>query len=141
MLQAFEQFLNDKEKIPKKNAPYYVKWVSDCYRYFDKPETQLLTNEQSAEFLSRLAKKHEDWQVQQADRALRLYGYFLARKQGSEDGPSVDKQGDWKDIEEKMRQALRLRHRSYSTEKTYILWLRQFHAEPAGRMIFSHIFF
>jgi hypothetical protein len=56
MLPAFEQFLSDKERIPQKNALYYVKWVSDCYRYFDKPETQLLTNEQNVEFLSRLSK-------------------------------------------------------------------------------------
>jgi site-specific recombinase XerD len=66
MLQAFEQFLMDKEEVPKKNAPYYLKWVSDCYRFVDKPETQSLTNEQTAEFLSWLTKKHEDWQVQQA---------------------------------------------------------------------------
>jgi hypothetical protein len=26
-------------------------------------------NEQTAEFFSRLTQKHEDWQVQQADRA------------------------------------------------------------------------
>ena len=64
MLQAFNQFLNIKERIPEKNIPYYVKWVSDCYRYFDKPETQLLTNDQNAKFLNHLAKKHEDWQVQ-----------------------------------------------------------------------------
>ena len=133
MLQAIEQFLMDKEGVPKKNAPYHVKWGSDCYRFVDKPETQSLTNEQTAEFLSRLAKKHEDWQVQQADRALKLYGYFLARKQRSEDGPSVDNQGDWKEIEKKMRQALRLLHRSYSTEKTYILWLRQFQGFLYGK--------
>jgi integron integrase len=137
MLQAFEQFLSDKERIPKKNAPYYIKWVSDCYRYFDKPQTQLLTNEQSAEFLSRLAKKHEDWKVQQADRALKLYGYFLTRKQRSEDGPSVDNQGNWEEIEEKIRQALRLRHRSYSTEKTYVLWLRQFQGFVNGKHLSS----
>jgi hypothetical protein len=88
----------DKEGVPKKNAPYYVKWVSDCYRFIDKPETQSLTNEQAAEFLSRLTKKHEDWQVQQADRALKLYGYFLTCKQRSEDGPLVDNQGDWNEI-------------------------------------------
>jgi len=133
MLQAFEQFLMDKEGVPKKNAPYYVKWVSDCYRFVDKPETQSLTNEQTAEFLIRLTKKLEDWQVQQADRALRSYGYFLTRKQRSEGEPSVNNQGDWKEIEEKMRQALRLRHRSYSTEQTYIQWLRQFHGFLDGK--------
>ncbi|MEW6586273.1 MAG: site-specific integrase, partial [Nitrospirota bacterium] len=31
-------------------------------------------------------------------------------------------------IEAKMREALRLRHMSYSTEKTYILWARGFRA-------------
>ncbi|GFP38105.1 hypothetical protein HKBW3S44_01785 [Candidatus Hakubella thermalkaliphila] len=40
---------------------------------------------------------------------------------------------DWKKIEEKTREALRLRHRSYSTEKTYILWLRQFQGFVNGK--------
>ena len=40
---------------------------------------------------------------------------------------------DWKKIEEKMREALRLRHRSYSTEKTYVMWLRQFQGFVNGR--------
>ena len=63
MLQPFSQFLSGKERIPEKNVPYYVKWVSDCYRYFDKSETQLLTNDQNAKFLNHLAKKHEDTHV------------------------------------------------------------------------------
>lgn len=29
MLQAFKQFLITKERLPEKNLPYYVKWVSD----------------------------------------------------------------------------------------------------------------
>jgi integron integrase len=133
MLQAFEQFLIHKEGVPGKNAPYYVKWVSDCYQFVDKPDTQPLTNEQTAEYLSRLTKKHEDWQVQQADRALKLYDYFLSRGQRSEEGASVDNQGDWKELEKKMREALRLRHRSYSTEQTYIQWLRQFQGFLGGK--------
>lgn len=133
MLQAFEQFLICKEGVPGKNVPYYVKWVSDCYRFVDKPETQPLTNEQTAEFLSRLAKKHEDWQVQQADRALKLYDYFLSRGQRSEDGALVNNQENWKEIEKKMREALRLRHRSYSTEQTYIQWIRQFQGFLDGK--------
>ena len=72
MLTAFRQFLEEKERIQDKYVTCYLKWVSDCYRYFNIPETQLLMNEQIAQFLSHLAKKHEDWQVQQADRVLRL---------------------------------------------------------------------
>jgi hypothetical protein len=59
MLQAFEQFLISKEGVPGKNAPYYVKWVSDCYRFVDKPETQPLTNEQTAEFFT-FGQRSED---------------------------------------------------------------------------------
>jgi len=117
MLDAFKQFLSTKERLPEKNLHYYVKWVSDCYRYF----------------LNHLAKKHEDWQVQQADRALRLYGYFLTRIKRNADGSSGDMPDNWKKIEEKTREALRLRHRSYSTEKTYILWLRQFQGFINGK--------
>ncbi len=125
MLWAFKLFLSEKERLPEKNTPYYVKWVSDCYRYFDVPESQPLTNEQNAKFLNRLAKKHEDWQVQQAERALKLYGYFLSRPQKNNAEAAIADSSDWQRIEESLRGALKLRHRSYSTEKTYILWLRQ----------------
>jgi len=77
MLDAFKQFLSAKERLPEKNLHYYLKWVSDCYHYFNIPESQLLSNDQNSNFLNFLSKKHEDWQVQQADRALKLYGYFL----------------------------------------------------------------
>lgn len=53
MLQAFEQFLMNNEGVPRKNAPYYVKWVSECYRFVDKPETKPLTKEQTAEYPRR----------------------------------------------------------------------------------------
>jgi hypothetical protein len=101
MLKAFKQFLNEKERIPEKNIPYYVKWVLDCCRYFNVPETQLLTNDQRSQFLTHLAKNHEDWQVQQADRSLRLYGYFLSRAQKNEEGATADLPKDWKKIEER----------------------------------------
>ncbi len=126
MFRPFEEFLSNKERTPEKKIPYCLKWVSDCYRYFNLPETQWLTNEQHLQFLNHLAKKHEDWQVQQADRAIRLYGFFLSRTDAIKKGAEDVLSGDWKAIEERLREALRLRHRSYSTEKTYTLWLRQF---------------
>jgi len=102
MLTTFKQFLNNKERIPERNIPYYLKWVADCYRFFNAPETHLLTNDQTSQFLTHLAKKHEDWQVEQADRALRLYGYFLSKTKKGEDVPGPDLSGDWKRIEERM---------------------------------------
>ena len=72
-----------------------------------------------------MAKTHEDWQVKQADTALRLYQYFLSQSE-KDSRPEGAAAPEWRGIEEKMREALRLRHRSNSTEKTYITWLRSF---------------
>ena len=126
MLATFRQFLSIKERVPERNIPYYLKWVSDCYRFFNLSEMTPLENHQRAQFLTHLAKNHEDWQVEQADRALRLYEYFLSKTKTDQNEPVADLSGDWKRLEDKTREALKLRHRSYSTEKTYILWLRQF---------------
>lgn len=137
MLTIFGQFLIDKERLQEKYVPYYVKWVSDCYRYFNEPETQPLTNEQRAQFLKRLADNSEDWQVRQAERALRLYDFFLLRKMKEEAGSAPGEAADWLLVEERTKEALRLRHRSLSTEKTYLSWLRQFRGFVKERQPFT----
>jgi integron integrase len=73
-----------------------------------------------------MAKRHEDWQVKQADTALRLYDFFLSKNVTPTMGETSSHNETWKLLEEKMRNALRLRHRSLSTEKTYLIWLRSF---------------
>ena len=137
MLTAFEQFLLDKERLQEKYVPYYVKWVSDCYRYHNLPETEPLTNDQRAQFLKRLADNAEDWQVKQAERALRLYDFFLLQKMKDKTGEAPGEAADWLLVEERTREALRLRHRSLSTEKTYLIWLRQFRGFVKDRQPFS----
>jgi integron integrase len=127
MLEPFKNFLSLKGKVNDKYIPFYLKWVTEGYRFLDIPLTQPITNEQKSQFLKRLSKNHEDWQVNQADNALRLYGYFLSSQQSDKsDGIQETLINDWKAVEEKTIEAIRLRHRSYSTEKTYIAWLRQF---------------
>ena len=73
-----------------------------------------------------MGKIYEERRVNQADTALRLYDYFLSQTSLPKTrDPSPDKES-WRSLEEKMREALRLRQRSLSTEKTYLLWLRNF---------------
>lgn len=83
--------------------------------------TQAITNGQKSQFLKHFSKNHEDWQVNQADNALRLYSYFLSLEYSAQ-ASSISEEliNKWKAVEEKTTEALRLRHRSYSTEKTYI---------------------
>ncbi len=92
-----------------------------------------MNSDQRQLFLRDFAKKHEDWQVKQADHALRLYEYFLSLKPEVEKSPAQDRLHVWEILEAKTREALRLRHRSLSTEKTYLRWLPAFSAFVDGR--------
>ena len=127
MLETFKSFLSSKGKVNDKYIPFYLKWITEGFSFLDIPLSQTITNEQKSQFLKHLSKSHEDWQVNQADHAIRLYGYFLSREHSNEAG-GISKAliNNWKAVEEKTIEAIRLRHRSYSTEKTYIAWLRQF---------------
>jgi len=75
-----------------------------------------------------MGKRYEKRQVKQADTALRLYDYFLSKRILLPSGESSTHDKIWKALEEKMREAFRLRHRSLSTEKAYLSWLRSFKA-------------
>lgn len=121
MLEPFKNFLSSKGRMQSKYIPFYLRWVADCYRFLDIALSQCITNEQKSQFLKHLSKSHEDWQVNQADNALRLYSYFLSRPSTDENVHlSATEIDDWKSIEKKTIEAIRLRHRSYSTEKTYL---------------------
>ena len=79
MLRAYEAFLFKKGTIKSQYVPFYLKWVHDCYSSLNEPLSDRLGAERKKQFLSEMAKQHEDWQVKQADTALRLYDYFLSK--------------------------------------------------------------
>ena len=79
MLKAYEIFLNKKGNIKSQYIPYYLKWVSDCYHFLNQPLSTRLNSDKKKEFLSDMGRKYEEWQVNQADAALRLYDYFLSK--------------------------------------------------------------
>jgi len=116
MLRAYEEFLTKKGTVKTQYVPYYLKWVSDCYAFLNEPLSNRLGTEQKKQFLSNIAKRHEDWQVKQADTALRLYEYFLSRSITATIGEPISPEEKWRLLEERMRDSLRLRHRSLSTE-------------------------
>ena len=135
MPNGFREYLLKQGNVKANHVPYLIKWVGNFYSFVKIADTSFITAEQKNQYLSHLSKNHEDWQVNQADTALRLYNYFLS--QGNNMPlPSNGSLRDWDGIEEKLIEALRLRHRSYSTEKTYKTWVRSFrhflnHKEPS----------
>jgi len=81
---------------------------------------------QKRDFLQHMAKTHEEWQVKQAEMALRLYSFYLALLPAAPSTADGEHVMAWVEVESKMRERLRLKQRSYSTEKTYVGWLRAF---------------
>ena len=126
MLMDYETFLNKKCTVKPQYVPYYLKWVSDCYGFLNESLSNRLNSDQKKQFLSDMAKRYEDWQVKQADTALRLYDFFLSKNIIPKIGDPFIHKDTWAVLEGMMRDALRLRHRSLSTEKTYLIWLRGF---------------
>lgn len=130
MFQGFGEYLVRKAGLHEKYIPYYLNWISSCYAFVNQPDNSLLSSGEIQNYLNHISKTREDWQVKQAETALRFYGHYLTSADGgASSGIESSTTGDgalWVAMEKKTRDALRLRHRSYSTEKTYINWLQAF---------------
>ncbi len=72
MLRAYEAFLIKKGTIKSQYVPFYLKWVFNCYAFLNESFSNRPGNEQKKQYLSDMAKRQEDWQVEQADTSLRL---------------------------------------------------------------------
>jgi len=124
----FITFLKEKQKIPEKKVPFYLHWISKYHKF---SKTNLSDNCRSIEcFIVELRQKHEEWQVKQAEEAVRSYHYFKNRKESlqSKKITSINHEEyrDWNKIKEKTVRLIRLRHLSYRTEKAYLGWIKRF---------------
>ena len=85
-------------------------------------------------FLDNLAnnQKLPDWQVEQAENAVRLYINNFLSGDVSSLSPNVEsvaenKLPDYQEVQRKLREVIRIKHYAYSTERTYIEWFQRFH--------------
>jgi len=125
VLVNYKKYLLEEVKIAEKYIPYYIKWTSECLDFLIKEKGQRISNEEKERFLLHLSENHEDWQVKQADYAIKLYNHFLLKKQRGQRAEAKPKR-EWDKVEEKTGKALRLKQLSYRTEQTYIGWIKRF---------------
>jgi integron integrase len=127
-MNDFRSFLLGKCRIPENKVPFYLQWISK-YNTFSKNSPH---GDDSLEisYLNALSRKYENWQVQQAKKAISLYFYFKTTRSPSNPNTDIsipsEIHSDWKSVKEELVRLLRLRHRSFRTEKTYIGWVRRF---------------
>ncbi len=134
-LDNFENFLKAKQLIADKQLPYYRHWVERFLSFCEKQATSPGNDAQVGPFLQVLAKTKEEWQVKQAREAVRAFHFYLTQERDGEASALVppDRQAAWQRLAQQMREALRLRHLSIRTEKSYLQWLRAFYGFLGGK--------
>lgn len=127
-LPEFQKFLLEKKLVPDKKTPFYAHWVSRFLNYAREHELSAAEYHEPdvIEFLNILQadKRILDWQHRQADDAIRLYYFhYLGKTSKVLSGTSVV---DIPGIINETRRLIRLKHYSYSTERTYVQWIERF---------------
>ncbi|MFH1440460.1 MAG: integron integrase [Candidatus Omnitrophota bacterium] len=131
-LPEFQGFLVSRRFVPEKNVSYYALWVSKFLAFYNDNDG-LNRDGQVKEYLNSLKAQKDiaDWQVQQAEQALQLYiGHFLKEDSLAPAVNSPRKCHGYSDVSQvimKMREAIRIRHYSYKTERSYIDWVKRFY--------------
>jgi len=128
-LPEFQQFLSERKLAPERNIPFLAYWVSRFLAFVrnrERPTTEY--NETVVqEFLEvmRSDKRTLDWQPRQAEDAIWLYYFNYLGKTGGQTG-GAEGILDTESALGETKRLIRLKHYSYSTERTYLQWVERF---------------
>lgn len=132
-LSDVAQFIEKRNLVTEKYIRYYLHWIKRFLEDSEASNPGLSHKDCLHIYLDKLKNDQqvEDWQVEQAERAVKIYLFTYL--------PAVNSNGDEKPQElpddsrqfadktmNKVRELLRLRHYSYRTEQTYVEWCYRF---------------
>ena len=126
-VEDFCNYLQSKGFISKKQIPYYSRWVTRFLQFSNTLSDKMPPEQQMHNYLSGIEKRCEQWQIDQAKEAVSLYLFFVSRKKQPVSKKSRDWNEDWVEAGDMMKRMLRLKQLAYSTEQSYIAWLRDFY--------------
>jgi len=128
ILPDFQKFIISSGFAAENNAPYCALWVSKFLKFSNSKE--MVPNENRLkDFLAELSLKNmEDWQLKQAEEAIRIYLEKFSCLKGNSQKPKIrkDSSADEQKIINDLKNAIRLKHFAYSTERTYVDWAKRF---------------
>ena len=123
----FQKFIVSRGFVPESKAPYFAWWVKRFEAFCaDSPGEH---SERINDFLAYLGgdEKIADWQIEQARQAVSIFlrHYLDSKNVVFKDAlePVIDKK---EEITARVRELIRLKHFSYSTERTYVDWIEKF---------------
>ncbi len=120
-LGEFGEFLLRRRIVPERNAKYYVGWVR---RFLGAaPDPRLALGERMEGFVEglRASGNWEDWQIEQAERAVKVYFHTFRNGEGLEGRPAARVERDAAGRVSAQaalaaaRELLRTKHYSYRT--------------------------
>jgi len=129
LLPEFQEFLLKRSLAPEKNIPFLAYWASRFLTFCRKRDISAEDYNEAAEteFLDMLRADDKilDWQPRQADDAIKLYYRHYLGKSGSQMAGAL-KSDEVPAALKEVSRIIRLRHYSYSTERTYLQWIERF---------------
>jgi len=136
-MEQFKSYLIASNLTDERKAGFYLSWATRFFEFCNKNPEDSVTQEEIERFLKNISRNREDWQVKQASDAIQIYQYYKERKKTEKIKESLELNAQWKLIAESMHKILRLMHRSYRTEHSYIGWVRQFYRFMKGQSPYS----
>jgi integron integrase len=129
VLPEFQAFLLKKKLVPEKNVLFYALWASKYFTYARKKQISSDQYQENTviEFIEALKSDSNvsDWQIRQAADAIRLY-YFHYRGLKPDNLSKIKSNDSVNELLKETQRLIRLKHYSYSTEKTYLQWIKRF---------------
>jgi integron integrase len=138
ILPEFQKFIAQHKLAPANQIPFHAYWVSKFLRFSNAQQDKSLDLRIQMFFdVLKKDKKLLDWQLIQADNAIKLYiHHFLSNNtlalSPDTETATGEKFADVKTVKEKIREIMRIKHYAYSTERAYIDWFLRFHAYLTG---------
>ena len=78
-MQEFRNYLVSRRFITKKQSHFYQLWVKNLYAFIGKSPDSDVKNEDIDKYIRNITKYKQDWQVQQAQEAIRVYMHYKDR--------------------------------------------------------------
>ncbi len=95
-------------------------WVKNLYDYIGKSPGSNVKKEDIDQYISNITKHKQDWQVQQAQEAIRVYMHYKDRPAEPRVGVNDSTKAQWKLVGSQMVNRLRLKQLSLQTERNYM---------------------
>lgn len=133
ILPDFQKFLVERKLAPEGQVSFYALWASRFLSFSNRHQDKAIELRRRL-FLNSLTNKQklQNWQVNQADNAIGLYvNHFLSGDTSllspNAESISQNRFPDYQGTRQKLREAIRIKHYAYSTERTYLEWFHRFY--------------